>query len=700
MEKKKIISYLDIASLTVISAICFLLPGIFFTSSTDFFIIPKQILVVGGTLLLLLIWGTKSIVEKKVVLSANPLNLPVFAFGIVLLLSSILSRNKFDSLFATIPMLLAITLFFVITNLIKEKKSLNIVIASLLVGASVASLISTLYYFKVYLLPFTAIRSQYFNTFGSSIQQIAYTLPLLVLVASSVLRKLHFPKFKIDKEAIKKDYFFVLEAFSTIILSTGLITILAQIITLPQKPIVLPYAYGLQTAFASISQDASRFLLSLFFGSGYGTFLSDFTRFRLPTFNLEQNIWNLSFSYSSSYFLELIATTGLVGGITFISILVMSIKNKAGSKNPIFVAVFLLFVLSFLLPFSFTVASLLLIVIALYVSSLFVEKDKRVYDISIVALKIGLFPFETTPENGKKSEENVILPVVLMAIILGLCVFVSYYTFKFVVSDVKFANSLQAANANNAQLTYTLQTQAIQEFPYRSDYHRIFSQINLAIANSLVSNNSNPNQQVQQNIVQLLQQSIGSARNAVTLSPITSANWQNLGGIYRNLINVGQNAEQFAIASINQAIALDPYNPQLYIQLGGIYYQLGQFEAAQTQFQTAVNLKKDFANAYYNLGHALESKGSLEEALSMYQIVKQLVKDNADNLRTIDAEIKTLEEKAGQNAKPAAVVENPTKNQPDLNVNTPETTIPPQKPPIKISPPPTTDSEASSPSAR
>src|SRR6185436_12741599 len=107
--------------------------------------------------------------------------------------------------------------------------------------------------------------------------------------------------------------------------------------------------------------------------------------------------------------------------------------------------------------------------------------------------------------------------------------------------------------------------------PYRSDYHRIFSQVNLALANSLAASvpaGSTPSQQVQQNIVALLQQSINSGRNAVTLAPLNSINWQNLSVIYRSLINVGQNADQFSLASVNQAIALDPYNPQLYIQAG------------------------------------------------------------------------------------------------------------------------------------
>jgi tetratricopeptide (TPR) repeat protein len=211
----------------------------------------------------------------------------------------------------------------------------------------------------------------------------------------------------------------------------------------------------------------------------------------------------------------------------------------------------------------------------------------------------------------------------------------------------------------------------------------------LALANSIaqgVPQGQQPNQQVQQNIITLLQQSINSGRNAVTLAPLSSLNWQNLSVIYRSLINVGQNADQFAIASMGQAIALDPYNPQLRVQLGGVYYQLQQWDLAQQQFQLAIDLKRDFANAYYNLGHTLESKGDLQNALAYYQTVRQLSSDNPDNMKQIDAEIKVLEEKIGQQG--AATNVQPQTDQTPLAIPSPAAALPTVSPPVRISPPP------------
>lgn len=701
MSKKDLLSYIQTVSVAIIALTVFILPIFFLINTTDFFIFPKQILIVGATVTLLVLASAKMILEKKIVLLSNPFNLPLVLFGAVVAVSSIFSVNRYDALLQAVPVIALIFFFFEIINTVKTKKNLNIVLTAVIAGAAVASLLSILSYLKIYLLPFAEIKSQLFTPFGSSIQQGLYILPLFIFSASILLKKIGFPKIKLDLSDIQKDKSIILNFVASLTLLAGAGLVIYQIVVLPQKPIILPYIYGFQTAFAALSQDTSRFLLSFLFGSGYGTFLTDFTRFKLASFNLEQNLWNLTFSFSSSYFLELIATIGLAGTISYLFILVSFFKTKTNAASPLFKALLVLFVLSIILPFSFIMVALLFILLALYVAFLRVHDDNKVDEVSlsIVALKNGFFSFEEG-QARKKGEDTIVLSGIVATILILIAAFTTYFAFKLVNSDIKFAESLQQANLNNGQKTYQLQTAAITEFPYRSDYHRIFSQINLALANSLVASvpkGQQPEEAVQKNIVQLLQQSIASARNAATISPLNSLNWQNLGQIYRNLINVGENADQFAIASLNQAIALDQYNPQLYIQLGGIYYQLGQFDAAQNQFQIAVSLKRDFANGYYNLGHALEEKGDLQNALQAYQIVQQLVKNDKNSLESITAEIEALQEKAKNLDTETAPAISGGQNQPPLNLNTPSTEIPAQNPPVKISPPPTTTSATSSP---
>ena len=692
MDRKVVIAYIDTLSNILISLTLFLLPLFFLTSTTDFFTVPKQLLIVFSTLILLVIWCIRILFEKKIIAVVSPLNLPLALFGIIIIISSILSPNRYDSLLQSIPLVSSIILAFIIINFTKNERSFSTIISAYIIGATLSALITIAYSFKFYVIPITATQNQFFNTIGPSFQQLIYFIPILVFSIFYLARKFGFPKFSVPRN-IAGDYGFFIQLLSIMVIGIATAAIIYQIAFLPNKPVLLPYVYGFQIAFASISQDAQRFILALLFGSGYGTFLTDFTRFKLASFNLEQNIWSLAFSFSSSYFLEIIATTGLLGALSYLWVILSFLKTKTVT-NPLFISIFAAFVLSLILPVSFMFVAALFLTSGIYITYLNLKDDKRVYDVSLslVSTKKGIPSFEANPvaEHGARGA-SMILPLIIAVILLAVSGFIGYYAIKLTSSDIKFAQSLAAAQANNGQRTYELQTAAINEFPYRSDYHRIFSQVNLALANSVASGiqpGSSPSAQVQQNIVALLQQSINSGRNAVVLSPRTSLNWQNLGIVYRSLINVGQNADQFALASINQAIALDPYNPNLYILAGGVYYQLQQWDQAANQFQVAINLKRDFANAYYNLGHAYESKGDFENALTAYQVVKQLSQDNQENIVKIDAEIKTLEDKIGSQAQNTGNQVAPETEQGPLGISESTTDIPEQDPPIKISPPP------------
>lgn len=698
MDKKEVIAFLDTASNIIVSLTLFFLPLFFLTSVTDAFVIPKQLLIVAAACLLLVIWGIKILLDSRIVIVATPLNLPLVAFAAVIIISALLSANRYDSIMQAVPFAAALLFAFIIINTTRTKNFFSIALSAYVLGAAVSALITVLYFFKVYFLPIQSIQNQFFNPAGSILQELIYLIPVFIFSLVYTGRRIGFPKINFAKNLVT-DYGFFVQLVALLAVATGIVVIFYQIIFLPNKPILLPYVYGFQTAVASISQDTTRFLASLLFGSGYGTFLTDFTRYKLPSFNFEQNIWNLSFAFSSSYFLELIATTGLLGILVFIGIIYSFIKMKS-AKNPLFLSVFVAFVLSLILPFSYLCAASLFILLGLYIAYLNISSDKNVFDVtlSLVSTKSGLISFETT-ESGRLTKQSPMLSVFVMIIILLIVGFVGLFSFKFAVSDFTFAKSLAAAQANNGKKTYELQTAAINNFPYRSDYQRIFSQVNLALANSLssgIKQGSSPSAQIQQNISALLQQAINSSRNAVVLSPRTSQNWQNLGIIYRSLINVGQNADQFAIASMNQAIALDPYNPNLYILLGGIYYQLKQYDQAINQFQIAINLKRDFANAYYNLGHAYEAKGDLQNALKAYQVIRELSRANKDNLSKINDEIKILEDKIGTESKSSPSNVTPRTEQPPLSLPASSSVLPTQKPPIKISPPPTSNEASAS----
>ncbi len=694
MKNLEAIQYTKSISLVIIAASLFLLPLFFLVNTTDFFIYPKQVLMMFATLALLILWGARSYFERKIIIRTSPFNLPVFLFGAIILISSLLAPNTYDSLIQAVPLLLTLLFYFATVNTIDNRNAFNIALSALMIGAVVSSLISLLYFFNIHIFPFPAIQSQYFTTFGSPVQHIAYLLPIVLLSSIYVWKRYKAGSLK----EFGRDYNLVIHVVSSVLIIMGIALTIYKVAALPEKPIVLPFNYGFQIALASIAQDTGRMLLSFLFGSGYGTYLVDFTRFHPVSFNLEENLWNLSFSFSSSYLLELVSTIGVLGVLSYIFIFLRTVKTRTNPISPLLIAVLAAFVLSALIPYSYILVTLLFVLLAFYCVYLFLEGDKRVDDvvISLVTFKQGLFAFESEAESNRHRArtEGVVFPIIAIVLTLGLAGFVGFFGTKLLLSDITFAKSLQQDALTSGQETYDLQRVAMDSnsmngFPYKADYYRVFSQVNLALANSLVTNlqGASPSAQQQQTILLLLQQSINSARAAATLSPMTPANWENLSQVYRSLIGVGQNSEQFAVASLQQAIRLYPYNPRLYIALGGIFYQLGAYDQAINQFQIAASLKNDYANAYYNLGHAYEAKEDFQNALINYQIVRQLVANDQQSVEQIDQEIQALQGKAQTQANVPEDVE-PSDNQDPLEVNEPAQQFPPQEEQIEVSPPP------------
>ena len=690
-SKTEIASYLENASLFLLGLLLLVFPFFVLTLTTDSFILPKQILLGGVTLLILILFGVKSLIRGQVIFRRTPFDLPILLFALSLLISSVFAVNRADAITSFVPFLFSALAFFVIVNTAKDKNSGLLLITSAITGAAILSILSLLSFLKIYILPFAFAKSQTFSPLGSLLDQGLYFL--LILPIALHLSWSLFSKRKsspppaavnyIDSSGHEKKGNPVPFAIGTVVIVIGLLISSYLLFKTPPQSgglLVLPFETGFQTALASISQDTGRVFQGFLVGSGYGTYITDFTRYKQPIFNQNPNLWALTFFRSSSFALELLATTGILGILLFIFLIYKIFKIK-----PVFALFAVPIITSILFPFSFVVLALFFILLGILcalVGSSPKGESEGFYDVEIqlVALQKGLIAFDATPSKYKKSA----LPLIVLALILILAGLIGYFGGKYVLSDTVFQQSLIAASANNGALTYEKQARSIQIFPYRDAYYRIFSQTNLALANSLASQQpagSSPSAQTQQTIFTLIQQSINAGRTAVTYAPQTMLNWQNLASIYRSLIGFGQNADNFAILANQQAIALDPNNPQEYINLGGVYYQLGQWDNAIRQFQIAAALKPDLANAFYNLGHALQEKGELNNALTQYQTVQRLVANDKPNLDKITKEIEDLKNKIA--GVPSAQAPSPSSEQP-LEVSTPASQLPPQNPPVKI----------------
>ena len=696
-QKAEIINYLEKASVALFCLLFILFPIFFINLTTDFFNLPKQALVVFAVLVVMLLFGVKTLLLGKVRIRKTPFDLPIILFLFTLLLSAIFSVAKADSFSNVLPVIFAGIAYFGIVYNVKNEKSVLALIGSLLAGAGLLSLTAIFTFFKVYIFPFDFAKNVAFTPAGATLDQALYllfVLPVgLYFLSPFIFRKRHKEATEEKKMDSAKLVGFASVSF---IILVGLAVSIYNLFKIPNNLVLLPLETGFQTAFAAISQDSGRILQGLLFGNGFGEYLLAFTKFKQASINANPILWSASFMRSSTFVLELLATTGILGFFSFLFLCYKIVKEK-----PLFVPLIIALAAAFILPLSFYTLSTIFFLIAIYATLRGLTDNQKYVDLELelVALKKGFIAF--SPESEREKGYGKILAYSIFGVILVLVLSLGYLSYDYLAANIVFEKSIVAASQNNGQLTYTYESNALSTLTGKQvdAYYRVFSQTNLSLANSLaasVPQGATASAQTQQTIYTLVQQSINAARQATTISPQNTIDWQNLSAIYRSLIGFGQNADSFAILAQQQAIQLDPANPQNYITLGGIYYQLGQWDKAQEQFQQAATLKPDFANAYYNIGHALLQKGDLKGALAQLQTVKSLVAKDPTSLSKINAEIQTLETQINQQTTQTQTA--PTQTQSTLNTPQAAATLPAQNPPVKIPAPQATITPTTKPS--
>lgn len=662
-QKKELITYVDNLLIFFTGIFLFVFPLVFTNLTTDAFSVPKELASVVFVTLAVLLLVIKMLLEKRVEIRRTPFNLPIFLFMLVAVASSLLSINRFDSLFSTTALFFAVATFFVIINTIRKESHILFLLYAIGSSAAIVSALAVLSYFKIYILPFSFTQFQTFSPVGSLLDQA-----LFLGVALTFCLSIIWPIIT-GKQARKfggKEIFF---ASTSIVSLVGLAVTISELLFI-QQPTLLPYLIGFQTAMASISQESGRTIQNLLFGSGFGTYSTVFTRFKQASINVNPALWSLIFFRSSSFLLDILATTGILGFASFVLILIKGFRFKKElskpGRNMIFVSLLVVMVFSIFLPLSFVGYMFFFITLGVF------------------SAIMGLFHKEAF---SLYEEQSKILTVIIALLVVVCMAVVDFGVFRFMVSDFLFQRSLATSPSDGGQI-YDLQNRTIGQFPYRDTYFRVFSVTNLSLANSILANqpkNASPSAETQNTVITLTQQSINAARAATSLAPLTSSNWVNLAAIYRSLIGFGQDAETYAVLALQRAISLDPNNPQLYLDLGSVYYQLKLWDEAQRQFAIATQLKPDFANAYYNLGHALEEKGDLQNALVQYKTVKTLVANDKNSTKQIDDEIKALETRIGSSEQNGTqAVSGTAENQPPLEIATPSAQLPARKPPVDI----------------
>lgn len=589
----------------------FATPLFFLPITREFVLISKMYFFIYGVVILLLLSFIYMVVSRKVVWHKDVMVNGLFLFVIAAALSVvIMSPNKIQALFLPyfgFVSIVALGIYYLYLHAVSRVEK-TAVLSYLSISGFIASIISIVFFvqpFRSVELPatLTFLQNPLFNTVGSQIDFLIFLGFVICAMVASFLEMRQVSKAATNHAHGKKSktsVFFYLFFTSIIIAAILQIYQIGRTVVVDGNSLILPPFSTSWYAAIEILKNP----ITALFGVGLGNFAAIFTQVKPAAYNLT-DLWQISsFNVSRSVFFHILTETGILGlmGLGFILTNVFkaikSVHKSAAVLMIYMIAVFLFFPPSFMVMFLFIVA-------LAYFAVFIPRKEEATYMADL----------------GK------VMPVYISSILLFLVFIlgITYYTSVTFASEVIFKRGLDAITANNVQDLYTLQQRAIIINPYNEEFRKSFSQTNLIIANNLASKEASEITDLdRETITQAIQASIAEAKAAVTLNPQKVSNWQYLGSIYRNILNVAQGADVWTVATYQRAILLDPQNPVYRLELGGVYYLLESYDDAQRLFEQAVTLKPDWANAHYNLAWTYFRQENYEAAVRQMEQVLTL----------------------------------------------------------------------------
>lgn len=638
----------------------FLLPVLFLPWTSDILDFNKQTLLLLLVLVALFGWMAKTLISGKLSLNKNKSYIAVLALFFAYFLSTIFSLDKYASFWGwprpVSESLLTIICFAIFYFLISNALSGKEILKSLsLLGFSffVAVLIGTLQLLGVAVMPFLNFtKSASFNTIGlvgsfgifltvllpllivftvysKKWVKIIYALSLALTAISLVLINytgiwylvLAGSAIFIIFGALKKEIFDLrwLSLPTFFLVLALFFIILKPQIAVPKRAIEV-----------SLNQQASLdiALKTLkdrpVFGSGPGTFVYDFSKYKDVNFN-RGSLWNARFDSAISKILNVSATAGILGLFAFLGLLFLIIFY--GFK----------FVFSKAIPvekkidghFWFMPASVFIGIVILTCAYFFRSSNVSLDFLYffLVASFIGL-AFPKKRDYVLRQSSFITLGITFIFTILfifgiGLLIlFGQKYA-----SQVYFFEGESALASNNLDLGIKNLEVAVSQNPSADIYLTELSQSYLSKA-LVLANKKDLSDSDKRDLQILINNLINASKIATDQTPNNVSNWSIRASVYQNLIGLIPGAEDWAITSYDRALQLEPINPYYLTQEGIILMQKNLLEQAKEKFNKAIQLKSDYSPARFQLAMVYQAQGKTnEEVLALQDAIKSSPND-------------------------------------------------------------------------
>ena len=646
--------------LNVLTVAVIVLPAVLiFPLTSDAITFPKHLFIILSAFAGLTFWTLGFIFRKKVTATISPFLLPVFLLAVASIASIIFGSSPFpEALLGQTGLSIAFLVLFLIGSS-RPKRVSGWITAGLIASAATLALTSLLSYLGILdNLGILGTVGKTFTPAGNLITHLVFLTTVLPLAIGIV-------KGQKGQEGSTSKALKQLAILSGIILIAGGLVV-GSVNYLKNRSAFrqLPLSVSWQIAIETLK-------VSPFVGTGSNGYLSAFTQYRPISAN-NGDLWNIRFQQAPNEFLQRFTENGILGLAVLLLLIYQSYKAfmTYGSYLPAGLAASLVIFGIGLLFEPLNAVSLSLLLGLLSVVVLSVKGQASAYDktsiydviLGIVTFKKGIVSVNLVPPSAagdlsaaaiskpaEKASLSSILGWVLFVPALAISILVFYFGNRIMAAEIDYRQALVGIAGNDGTTAYNKLISTITKNPWFDTYHRQYADINLRLANSLAAQKDLSDTD-RNNVSQLIQQSIREGKIAIQLDSNDVRNWEQLAVIYRALINVADGAKDWTTVAYTEAIRRDPINPLLRLDLGGVFYSLKDWDNAIRTFQTAVSLKPDYANAYYNLALAYEQAGKLADAAKAMQSAVQNLDGKSPDYTAAVAKFEELVKRAQSTA--------------------------------------------------
>lgn len=619
--------------------------------------INKTLLAVTLLSIALISWLVTTIERRSLQIPYSLSTLAVLSIVILTTASSFLSKSHLSFLgnLSQVDSLLSIGLYaltFWLSSYFISRQDLPRILVSLGIGVGLSTLFGLMQIFEIFTLPWNFAHQASFNTVGS-IFGLGILMALGVLLAATISQIWGHKNEKIAKQSLV-----VIVAFLI-----GLAIINYQLLWFAVGAVALILAgrqfsdnkklgllLGIVIAsifFALVSQYLPRFgnppleirpsvatsysvikeivrTRQAFLGFGPATF-GYAMRLYQPTPINQAGLLGVAFPQGYNYFLTVIAGVGIVGfaGWLFLMISFLYLFHKRIDDpvlSTIGFSLLFLFICLFLFPAFF--AQMVLLFFALGI---------------LTSFSGGVRNFDFVEIPRWRMFSIFVFGVGIIAFILaGVYFFGQRYA-----AAAYYEVAVSSFQAGQSDRGFASMDKVVRLDATSDSYWRLGSQALLLQARQLLSqgNSAADNQNLQTNLRSIVARARDAAVTAVNLNPADSANWDNLGNIYENIIPIATGADELAVESYRKAIALDPKNPQEPLNIARalltsavvIENAQGQGEASRSRVTVALAaleqslaISPNYAPANFSIVQLYIKQGEIAKAAQKIQDIQSL----------------------------------------------------------------------------